>query len=56
MSDDLVFSIFKEIAIMEGKRAINGEWKIDDPQELSRILARAFGAVRRASAPQDATA
>ena len=56
MSDDLVFSIFKEIAIMEGKRTTDGQWTVNDPKELSRMLIRAFGIVRRASAPHETAA
>lgn len=53
MSDDLVYAIFKELAILEGKRGTDGEWKTDDAIELSKLLARAFAVVRRASAPRD---
>jgi len=52
MSDDLVYAMFKEIAILEGKRTPNGEWNIDDAQEISKLLARSFATVRRASSPR----
>lgn len=53
MSDDLVYAIFKELAVLEGKRTTDGEWKVDDPNEVSRLLARAFATVRRASSPKE---
>ena len=53
MSDDLVYAIFKELAVLEGKRGTDGEWKTDDANEVSKILARSFAIVRRASTPRD---
>ncbi|MCA0873457.1 hypothetical protein LCL97_21715 [Seohaeicola saemankumensis] len=53
MSDDLVYAIFKEIAVLEGKRTPDGEWTIDDANEVTRILTRAFAVVRRASTPRE---
>lgn len=52
MGDDLVYAVFKEIAILEGKRTPDGKWMIDDAQEISKLLTRAFAVVRRASNPR----
>ncbi len=51
MNDDLVYLIFKELAILEGKRTIAGEWTTDDPKDLHRLLRVAFLSVRRAAEP-----
>lgn len=51
MSDDLIYRIFIELAVLEGKREVSGEWNISDPQEMSRLLGRAFRMVQRASTP-----
>ena len=52
MTDDIVYAIFKEIAILEGKRNPDGTWTSTDPQDIARILARAFAVVRKASSPR----
>ncbi len=51
MNDDLVYAIFKEFAVLEGKRTVNGEWTTSDPKDLNRLLRKAFMAVRRAADP-----
>ncbi len=51
MNDDLVYSIFKELAVLEGKRKVTGEWVTSDPRDLSRLLKTSFSVVRRASDP-----
>ena len=53
VSDDLVYRIFVEIAVLEGKRDIDGRWLISDPQEISRLLKRAYSSVIRASSAGD---
>jgi len=52
LSDDLIYNIFKEIAVLEGKRTVDGEWKVDNSQEISRILSKAFTIVRKAASPK----
>ena len=49
MKDDLIFAIFKEIAVVEGKRNPDGTWNSDDANDVQRILRRAFNVVRRAA-------
>jgi hypothetical protein len=49
MSDDLVYKIFVELAVLDGKRDVNGNWKTSDSKDLSRLLRRAFLLVTRAS-------
>ncbi len=49
MSDDLVYHIFVEIAVLEGKREPSGKWLISDPQEIQKLLKRAFATVTRAA-------
>jgi hypothetical protein len=58
MSDDLVYRIFVEIAVLEGKREPGGKWLITDGQEIQRVLKRAFALVARAasSAEEDSPA
>lgn len=51
MSDDLIYSVFKEIAIVEGKRNPDGTWNEANVTDVQRILSRAFGMVQRASNP-----
>lgn len=51
MNDDLVYKIFVELAVLEGKREVNGQWKINDPQELSRLFRRSVEIIARASTP-----
>ncbi len=51
MNDDLVYAIFKELAVLEGKRKVDGEWVTDDPKDLYRLLRAAFVNVRRAAEP-----
>lgn len=51
MNDDLVYAIFKELAILEGKRSVNGEWSSADPKDVNRLLKMAFTVVRRAADP-----
>jgi hypothetical protein len=53
MGDDLVYRIFVEIAVLEGKRDVEGKWLISDAQEIQRLLKRAYSAVTRASAPSE---
>ena len=53
MSDDLIYKVFIELAVLEGKRDPSGNWTISDAQEMSRLLVRAFRMVQRASAPVD---
>ncbi len=53
MSDDLVYRIFVEIAVLEGKREPDGRWLVNDGQEIPRLLKRAFGVVSRAAASTD---
>lgn len=52
MNEDIVYSIFKEMAILEGKRLPDGTWTSEDPQDITRILVRAFAVVKKASSPQ----
>jgi len=51
MGDDIVYAVFKELAILEGKRKPSGEWNSTDPKDISRILTRAYSIVRRAATP-----
>lgn len=51
MNDDLVYAVFKELAVLEGKRTVEGEWKTEDPRDLYRLLRAAFVNVRRAAEP-----
>jgi len=53
MSDDLVYRIFVEIAVLEGKREPDGRWLVNDGQEIPRLLKRAFGVVSRAAAARE---
>lgn len=53
MSDDLVYRIFVELAVLEGKRDVGGKWLIDDSSEMQRMLKRAFSMVLRASAAEE---
>ncbi|MDN2582627.1 sulfotransferase family 2 domain-containing protein [Aquibium sp. ELW1220] len=49
MSDDLVYSIFKEVAAVEGKRNSDGTWNGATAADVQRILSRAFAMVNRAA-------
>jgi hypothetical protein len=49
MSDDLIYAMFKELAIVEGKRKPDGTWVDTTPGDLQRLLSRAFGMVNRAA-------
>lgn len=50
MSDDLIYAVFKEIAIVEGKRKLDGSWvEAATAADVQRILSRAFGMVNRAA-------
>ena len=49
MSDDLIYAIFKELAIVEGKRKPDGSWADASAADIQRILSRAFGMVNRAA-------
>lgn len=49
MNDDLIFAIFKELAVAEGKRKPDGTWAGTDTADVQRLLARAFGAVGRSA-------
>ncbi len=49
MSQDLVYKVFIELAVLEGKRKLTGEWMTNDVQELPRLLKRAHQIVQRAS-------
>lgn len=50
MTDDLIYSIFREFAVAEGKRSIDGTWSTESaPADIQRLLTRAYGAVHRAS-------
>ena len=51
MSDDLVYAIFKELAVLEGKRSVTGEWSSADSKDVNRLLKMAFTVVRRAADP-----
>ena len=53
MSDDLVYKIFIELAVLDGKRDVSGNWKTSDPKDLSRLLRRAFAVVERASSSEE---
>jgi len=50
MGDDLVYRMFVEFAVLEGKRDVNGNWLTTESTEISRLLKRAFAVVARASA------
>lgn len=51
MGEDLIYSVFKEIAAVEGKRNPDGTWIEANGNDVQRILTRAFGMVQRASKP-----
>lgn len=51
MSDDLIYSIFKEIAIVEGKRNTDGTWNEASISDVQRYLSRAHVVVQRAANP-----
>ncbi len=51
MNDDLVYAIFKELAVLEGKRKVTGKWTSSDPTDVYRLLRRAFSIVRRGAEP-----
>ncbi|MBA3810545.1 MAG: hypothetical protein H0X27_02655 [Caulobacteraceae bacterium] len=48
MSDDLVYRIFVELAVLEKKRDVDGNWLTMESQEVSRLLKKAFSFVARA--------
>ncbi|MEM8854847.1 MAG: hypothetical protein AAGD34_14185 [Pseudomonadota bacterium] len=48
MSDDLIYKIFIELAVLEGKREPDGKWNIYEPAEMSRLLNRSYKMVQRA--------
>ncbi|NAZ38126.1 hypothetical protein [Rubellimicrobium sp. CFH 75288] len=51
MSDDLIYAIFKELAVVEGKRNPDGTWtETATAMDVQRLLSRAFGMVHRAAA------
>jgi hypothetical protein len=49
MSDDLIYAVFKELAVVEGKRKPDGTWTDATAADVQRILSRAFGMVNRAA-------
>ncbi len=49
MSDDLIYAIFKELAVVEGKRKPDGSWSDATSADVQRLLSRAFGMVNRAA-------
>lgn len=49
MSDDLIYSIFKELAVVEGKRKPDGTWVDASPLDVQRLLTRTFTMVNRAA-------
>lgn len=51
MSEDLIYSVFKEIAVVEGKRNPDGTWNDSNGNDVQRILSRAFSMVQRAANP-----
>jgi hypothetical protein len=51
MNDDIVYRIFVELAVLEGKRDPAGNWKTSEPKDVGRLLRRAFTLVTRASSP-----
>ncbi len=53
MGDDLVNRIFVEIAVLEGKRDVDGRWLTNDSTEIPRLMKRAFAAVARAGSPSE---
>jgi hypothetical protein len=53
MTDDLVYRIFVEMAVLEGKRDTDGKWLVSDNQEIARLLKRAFATVARATSTSD---
>jgi len=50
MTDDLIYAIFREVAVVEGKRLVDGTWTAEStPADVQRILSRAYGMVHRAA-------
>lgn len=50
MTDDLIYSIFREIAAVEGKRRADGTWAAEcNANDVQRILSRAYAMVHRAA-------
>ena len=49
MSDDLVYRIFVELAVLEGKRTIEGHWLTKESSEVAKLLSRAYAIVARVS-------
>ena len=52
MNDELVCRIFVELAVLEGKRDVNGKWLIKEAAEVSKLLRRARTMVERASSDE----
>ena len=46
MNNDLIYAIFKEIAVAEGKRKPDGTWKDGSAAEVQRILMQARGMIK----------
>jgi len=48
MDNDLIISIFKELAVLKGERSPEGDWSTDKPWHLAETLKQAIQLVERA--------
>ena len=53
MSDDLIYRIFVELAVLEKKRNVDGTWVSEDSTDVGRLLKRAYRIVTRATSSED---
>ena len=49
MGDDLVYRVFVELTVLEGKRDLDGNWLTTESKDVSRLLSKAFSVVSRAA-------
>lgn len=48
MSDELVITVFKELAVLRGERTPDGRWTSDNPWVILKSLTDAIDIVNRA--------
>ncbi|WP_306044907.1 hypothetical protein [Nioella sp. MMSF_3534] len=53
MQDAIVIEVFKELAILNGHRTVDGRWETDNPWIIQKTLSDAMSMVEKAKASVD---